>query len=109
MPKRILLAFYWSLGHDIVERDAENKYGIGFFETLSGDLKSEIPGSKGFSPRNLRYMRAFYQLFPEDTNLPQLGAELFAVPWGHIRAIIDKCKGDRLKAEFYVRETVATC
>ena len=44
--------------------------------------------------------------------LPQLMAELpacdelFSVPWGHIRTIIDKCRGSREKAEFYIRKTV---
>ena len=37
---------------------------------------------------------------------PQLAADLFSVPWGHIRLIIDKAKGDRDFAEFYIRETI---
>ena len=87
--------------------------GSGFFETLSRDLKKEIPDAKGFSPRNLRYMKRFYELFPVNAAiLPQLVAELppceglFSIPWGHIRTIIDKCHGSREKAEFYIRKTV---
>ena len=130
-----LLSFYWSLGRDIVGRDAENIYGSGFYESLSKDLVRAIPNSKGFSPRNLRYMRRFYELFASaEENLPQLAEDsdsnarsqnvpqaaahstqagwtseakhLFAVPWGHIRLLIDKCQGDRDKALFYVRKTV---
>lgn len=129
-----MLAFYWSLGRDVAGMDAENRYGSGFYETLSRDLCELIPNRKGFSPRNLRYMRRFYQLFPSVQNLPQVvagfegqsgmqnlpqavansggpdaqqaDADLFAVPWGHMRTIIDKCGGDREKAEFYVHETV---
>ena len=33
-------------------------------------------------------------------------ALLVAVPWGHHCTIIDKCKGDREKALFYVRRTI---
>lgn len=69
-----MLAFYWSLGRDIVGMDAENRYGSGFYETLSRDPCEIIPNRKGLSPRNLRYMRRFYQLFPSEQNMPQLVA-----------------------------------
>ena len=38
--------------------------------------------------------------------LQQLVAKLFQVPWGHHRYIIDKCKGNRDKALFYVQRTI---
>ena len=58
-----LLKFYWSLGHDIVERQEENKYGRGFFNTLSRDLKAILPEAKGLSVNNLYYIRQFYQMY----------------------------------------------
>lgn len=61
---REMLLFYWRLGRDIAELHVESRWGSGFFETLSRDLKREIPNAKGFSPRNLRYMKRFYELFP---------------------------------------------
>ncbi len=110
---REMLLFYWRLGKDIAELHAESRWGSGFFETLSRDLRKEIPDAKGFSPRNLRYMKRFYELFPVGPAiLPQVVAELppcegmFSIPWGHIRTIIDKCRGNREKAEFYIRKTV---
>lgn len=44
-------------------------------------------------------------------NLPQVAAiideeELFSVPWGHHRVILDACKGDEEKAVFYIRKTI---
>ena len=111
--------YYWLLGQDIVLRDAENVYGTSFYDKLSADLVAALPDAKGFSPRNLRYMKRFYELFPAAFgNLPQVAAdsrfpicpqvadELFAVPWGHIRLLIDKCKGNNDKAIFYARKTV---
>lgn len=120
---REMLMFYWSLGRDIVELRAESRWGSGFFNALSRDLRKEIPDARGFSPRNLRYMKRFYELFPaEEPFLQQLVAktqgdgvdvglsvsepEVFSVPWGHICQIINKVKGDRSKAEFYVHQTV---
>jgi hypothetical protein len=48
-----LLRFYWSVGRDIVARDAENKYGSGFYKNLSQDLKDALPESDGFSRQDL--------------------------------------------------------
>lgn len=99
-----LLKFYWSLGRDIVERQAENKYGSRFFETLSQDLKEAIPESKGFSTRNLKYMKRFYQMYSAIQQ--QVVAELFAIPWGHHTLLIDKYFNSPDIALFYVRETI---
>ena len=41
-----------------------------------------------------------------DEIVQQVVAQLVSVPWGHHRTIIDKCKGDRDKALFYVRRTI---
>ena len=72
-----MLKFYWSLGRDIVQMDAENTYGSGFYEKLSSDLIDSIPNAKGFSPRNLRYMKRLF-LFSKKISeiLPQVGAKL---------------------------------
>ena len=101
-----VLRFYWELGQDIVERDAENQYGSRFYASLSRDLKEALQ-TDGFSERNLRYMKSFYLLYngrignlpqvvanSNDAILPQVVAELFMVPWGHHRYIIDKCTDD---------------
>ena len=118
-----MLRFYWELGRDIVERDAENKYGSGFYEMLSKDLKDAIPMTTGFSDRNLRYAKKFYSLYNEELvklqqvaaksgeqNLQQPAAkfmsDIFSVPWGHHMLIIDKVKGDANKALFFIRQTV---
>ena len=88
-----VLRFYWELGKDIVERDAENHYGSRFYPSLSRDLKEALQ-TDGFSERNLRYMKSFYLLYNEQivnlpqvvadsekTILPQVVAALFMVPW----------------------------
>lgn len=121
-----LLKFYWSLGRDIVERQDENKYGRGFFNTLSRDLKAAMPDAKGFSPRNLYYIREFYRMYnrilPQFdaispvqnltqaggkdivSNLPQLGANLFRLPWGHHKLLIDRYSAQPQIAFFYAKE-----
>ncbi|MDR1336857.1 MAG: PDDEXK nuclease domain-containing protein, partial [Tannerella sp.] len=79
----------------------------GFFNNLSIDLQNELPEAKGFSPRNLRYMKSFYNLYNRlFTKLPQVEAKLFTIPWGHHKYIIDRHSNNPSKAFFFVQKTV---
>lgn len=113
-----MLQFYWSLGHDIVEREMENTYGSGFFKRLSADLQRELPDAKGFSPTNIKYFKYFYELYspllenrPQVADnfkhaiIPQVAELLFSIPWDHHRRIIDRCKGNPQRALFFVQKT----
>ena len=127
-----LIEFYWNLGKDISEKYPGEVYGSKFFDKLGVDLRRELPDASGFSKVNLIYCLKFYELYSGCTIVPQLVeqsakskrgaakvpqvvadkilqqavAQLVLVPWGHHRTIIDKCKGDRDKALFYVRRTI---
>ena len=118
-----LLRYYWELGKDIEEKQADNKYGSKFYATLSRDLRHEMPDVEGLSETSIRYAKRFYTLYSqqiailpqlveesERENLPQLVerlySDLFSIPWGHHRYIIDKCSNDSSKALFYVRQTL---
>lgn len=109
------LKFYWLVGRDIVEMKVEERWGQRIIEQMSIDLKKEMPGVEGLSVTNLRYCRRFYQFysesfeirpqlegeFPDSPNLPihpQVGGEIFCIPWGHHKLIMDKVKGDVKKA-----------
>ena len=114
-----VLRFYWELGRDIVERDAENKYGSKFYATLSRDLKTELQNASGLSERNLRYTKKFYlsydQVFrklqqlaanSEGQILQQVAAKLFNLPWGHHLLLIDRFYNHPEKLWYYVCESV---
>lgn len=112
---REMLRFYWSLGRDIVARDAENVYGSGFFKFFSQDLRHEIPDGKGFSPQNLYYMKRLYILYSEVNEKfqqvvgksPNLTEDvIFSIPWGHHCIIIDKFSNNPTTALFYARKVV---
>ena len=107
----VMLRFYWELGRDIVEKKAESRWGSGFIKNLSRDLKEVNPDATCFSGTNLLYMKNFYLLYhPYLTITPQLVEQiqndLFSVPWGHHRFIIDKFKEQPEKALFFVHQTV---
>lgn len=58
----------------------------------------------------LRYMKRFYELYPNTENRPQAVDDseqlVFCIPWGHNRTIIDKCRDNQAKALFFVKETI---
>lgn len=58
-----MLEFYWSMGRDIVALQAESKWGSGFFNQLSLDMKAEFPNETGFSVTNLKYMKRWYNFY----------------------------------------------
>lgn len=60
-----MLEFYWSMGRDIVELRAESKWGSGFFNQLSLDMRSTFPDETGFSVTNLKYMKRWYAFYNE--------------------------------------------
>lgn len=124
-----LLRFYWELGADIVEKQGKINWGSKFLEQLSFDLQSEFPEVKGFSYRNIKYIRQWYlfyiqhdpigqqlvaQLEGERDAISQQAVDqlsdrnikqLFKIPWGHHIAIISKCKSIS-EAQYYVTNTI---
>ena len=58
-----LIIMYWDLGKLIVEKQENTKWGSGFIDQLSKDLKSEFPDIKGFSTDNIRYCKVFYLFY----------------------------------------------
>ena len=63
---RELVLLYWQIGRDILARQKEHGWGAKVIDRLAGDLRREFPGMEGFSPRNLKYMRAFAQAWPDE-------------------------------------------
>ena len=106
-----LLRLYWRMGADICEKQKTASWGDSWLKELSNELTSEFPEMKGFSHRNLKYIRQWYSFYNEvDTFGQQLVAQIdeaifFSVPWGHHLYIISQCK-DVNKALFYLHQTV---
>lgn len=130
------LLFNWQLGRDIVEMHVEERWGEKVITQLSKDLKAALPDVDGLSRSNIYYCKNFYLLYNleneivqqvigqlgDKTNateiIPHLVGQsasdivvqqvigLFQIPWGHHCTIIDRVKGDRNKALFFVRKTI---
>lgn len=67
-----LLTFYWELGSDIVQKQSATNWGDGFLSQLSCDLTTEFPDMKGFSVRNLKYVRQWYLFYSPDLQTESL-------------------------------------
>jgi predicted nuclease of restriction endonuclease-like (RecB) superfamily len=72
---RELLALYWEIGRLILDRQRKEGWGAKVIDRLSADLQREFPGQQGFSPRNLKYMRAFAAAWPETAMVHPAGAQ----------------------------------
>jgi len=77
---RELVLLYWQIGCDILSKQHEQGWGAKVIERLAHDLHSAFPDMKGFSPRNLKYMRAFAQAWPDAEFVQAVLAQL---PWHH--------------------------
>lgn len=71
------LALYYGIGRFISNNSRAGFWGKDAIETISRQLSSEMPGLRGFSPRNLRNMRTFYEQWSAlDSNLADASAKL---------------------------------
>jgi predicted nuclease of restriction endonuclease-like (RecB) superfamily len=82
-----LVLLYWQIGRSILERQANEGWGSKVVEALARDLRHAFPEMKGFSPRNLKYMRAFAEAWPDGEFVQ---AALAQLPWYHQLALLDK-------------------
>jgi predicted nuclease of restriction endonuclease-like (RecB) superfamily len=86
-----LVLLYWEIGKGIIERQEQKGWGAKIIETLAKDLKTAFPGSKGFSARNLKYMRAFAESWPDRAFVQALPAQ---ITWTHNVTLLDKVKNN---------------
>lgn len=84
---RELLASYWAIGRELLQRETQEVWGTKVVTRLSADVRSAFPDATGFSPRNLRYMKSFAQAWPDPAMLQQTVATL---PWGHQIMLLEK-------------------
>lgn len=66
------LGLYYGIGKYVSVNSRNGFWGKGAIDTISERLSKELPGLRGFSGRNLRYMRMFYEEWSDldntDTN-----------------------------------------
>jgi predicted nuclease of restriction endonuclease-like (RecB) superfamily len=98
---RELIALYWRIGEEIVQRQERHAWGRSVVERLAADLRSEFPGVSGFSTPNLWFMRQMFLEYRDRSNLLQLVRE---IPWGQNITIMTKIKEPAAR-EYYLDMT----
>ena len=83
----VMVLLYWDIGRSILDKQAHQGWGSRVIDRLAGDLREAFPEMKGFSPRNLKYMRAFATTWP-DRRIVQ--ASLAQLTWYHHIALMEK-------------------
>lgn len=116
-----LIALYYELGAQIMDRESKTQWGSGFIDAFSKDLRQTFPDIGGFSSKNLRYCRAFFRFYCDSAiwqqavaKLPdapwtgvdgELASQLAQLPWGHNILIFTKCT-TMAEASFYMGQTL---
>jgi len=86
---RELVCLYWQIGRDILVRQTREGWGARVIDRLAHDLQTAFPEMKGFSSRNLSYMRSFAEAWPDAEIVQQVAARL---PWFHLCTLLDKLR-----------------
>ena len=99
---RELVLLYWQIGQEILTRQEHQGWGAKVITQLAKDLQREFPEMKGFSSRNLKYMRAFAEAYPDEAIVQQAAAQ---IPWFHNCVLLEKVK-DLTERQWYVQQTI---
>ena len=97
-----LIVMYWQIGDAILKKQKSEGWGAKVIDRISHDVRHVFPDMKGFSPRNIKYMRLFAAEWP-DLELVQRTVAL--IPWRTNILILEKLKSpeDRL---WYAQKTI---
>lgn len=82
-----MVLLYWDIGQVILLRQKQEGWGAKTIDRLSQDLRDSFPDMSGFSPRNLKYMRAFAAAWPDSVIVQEALAQ---IPWYHHIALLEK-------------------
>jgi predicted nuclease of restriction endonuclease-like (RecB) superfamily len=97
-----LILLYYHIGNEILKSQEFYGWGAKIIDQLSKDLGTSFPEMKGFSTRNLKYMRKFAEEYPDFEFVQEVLAQL---TWYHNVTLLDKVadKYDRL---FYIKQAI---
>jgi predicted nuclease of restriction endonuclease-like (RecB) superfamily len=97
-----LILLYWEIGKTVIDQQKKQGWGAKIIKRLSRDLSLSFPDMKGFSPRNIKYMRKLAESYPDKTIVQQLVAQ---IPWGHNVRLLDYIKGPSERM-WYIGQTI---
>lgn len=97
-----LIRLYYHIGSEILKRQAKYGWGAKVIDKLSRDLHFAFPEMKGFSSRNLKYMRRFAEEYKDLEFVQEVLAQL---TWYHHITLLDKVNNKQNRL-FYVKHAI---
>lgn len=97
-----LILLYHHIGSQILLSQANQGWGAKVIDQLSKDLTATFPEMKGFSTRNLKYMRKFAEEYSDIEFVQQAVAQL---PWGH-NVFLMNLVSDKQTRIFYIKNAI---
>lgn len=97
-----MVLLYWDIGRTILDRQEREGWGARVIDRLATDLREAFSDMQGFSPRNLKYMRAFAAAWPERAIVQQLAAQ---IPWFHNCVLLDRVADPSVR-QWYIRQVM---
>ena len=94
-----LVNLYYRIGKVLYDNST---WGNKFLDELAFELKNAYPNQKGFSVRNLKYMKTFYSEYHDDLEFVQLVAQLL---WTHNMILIEKVKNKEIR-KWYIKKCI---
>ena len=82
-----MVLLYWDIGQTILHRQKKEGWGAKVIDRLSADLRQAFPDMSGLSPRNLKYMRAFAEAWPDRAIVQEALAQ---ITWYHNITLLEK-------------------
>ena len=98
-----LVMLYWSIGREILDQQQTSGWGDDVVGRIAQDLAADIGSPRGFSRRNLFYMRRFATIWPDREKVQPLAAQ---IGWTHHQVLIDAFGDDRDLYTWYAGKAV---
>jgi predicted nuclease of restriction endonuclease-like (RecB) superfamily len=95
---------YWSIGRDILDQQQAGGWADDIVGRIAQDLATDTGSPRGFSRRNLFYMRRFAAMWPDPEKVQTLSAQ---IGWSHHQVLLDAYREDPDLYAWYAAKTVA--
>ena len=97
-----LVMLYWSIGREILDQQEAGGWGDDVVGRIAQDLAADIGSPRGFSRRNLFYMRRFATMWPDPEKVQTLSAQM---GWSHHQVLLDAFRTDPDLYSWYAAKT----
>ena len=97
-----MICLYWNIGKAILSKQAEEGWGSKVIDRMSKDLKDAFPDMSGFSPRNIKYMKKFAEIWDDFEFVQRCVAQ---IPWRSNIVLMDKLSNQEERI-WYAQKTL---